>query len=344
MPGWEQVNANGFGDPLTRGVSSLEVFGGQLYAGASNWETGGQVWVLGADGQWLKVVDAGFGSGAANPAVIDLAVFKGQLYSGSGWNTEAPGQVWRSSDGMNWQPVTIDGFGDANNIAVTNFIAFKGMLYAGTGSVNDSAQIWRSTTGGSGTWRQVAPDESGLAGNVTGFAVYKGALYAAIEPADGFGAPIQVWRSTNGSNWVTVTADGFGDARNESTGGFAQFGGYLYLGTRNEETGAQLWRPGDGIYWEMVVGDGFGDLNNIKIESLFIYDNLLHAATYDPPMGLQLWHSADGIHWEQVTANGFGDSNNFSTLWNSATINYQGRLLIGTWNDAEGGELWRFTP
>jgi hypothetical protein len=344
MPGWEQVNVSGFGDPLTRGVSSLEVFGGQLYAGASNWEAGGQVWVMGADGQWLQVADSGFGSGAANPAVIDLVVFKGQLYSGTGWNTEAPGQVWRSSDGMNWQPVTTDGFGDANNIAVTNFAAFKGMLYAGTGSVNGSAQIWRSTTGRSGTWRQVAPDESGLAGNVTGFAVYQGTLYAAIEPADGFGAPIQVWRSMNGSNWVTVTADGFGDERNESTGGFAQFGGYLYLGTRNEETGAQLWRTPDGIHWEMVVGDGFGDLNNIKIESLVVYDNLLHAATYNLPMGLQLWRSADGIHWEQFTANGFGDSNNFSTLWNSATIKHQGRLLMGTWNDAEGGELWMFTP
>lgn len=344
MPGWEQINVSGFGDPLTRGVSALEVFRDRIYAGASNWETGGQVWRLGGDGQWLQVTEAGFGSGAANPAVIDLHVFNGQLYAGTGWNTEAPGQIWRSADGFDWRLVTTDGFGDADNIAITNFVAFKGMLYAGTGSVNGSAQIWRSNNGNSGTWRQVAPDGTGLTGNVTGFAAYKGVIYAAIEPADGFGAPVQVWRSVNGSQWVTVTEDGFGNERNESTGGFAQFGGYLYLGMRNEETGAQLWRTRDGIHWEMVVGDGFGDLNNIKIESLFVYDNLLHAATFNPPMGLQLWRSADGIHWEQVTANGFGDSSNFSTLWNSATIKYQGQILIGTWNDVEGGELWRFTP
>ncbi len=31
-PDWEQVNVDGFGDPLTVGVSSLEIFRGQLYA------------------------------------------------------------------------------------------------------------------------------------------------------------------------------------------------------------------------------------------------------------------------------------------------------------------------
>lgn len=92
------------------------------------------------------------------------------------------------------------------------------------------------------------------------------------------------------------------------------------------------------------MGDGFGDLNNVKIESLFLYDDLLYATTFNPYLGLQVWRSADGLVWEQVVANGFGDGNNDATLWNSATLLYQGRILIGTWNDVEGGELWRFTP
>ncbi len=344
LPGWQQINLSGFGNPLSRGVSALESFGGQVYAGASNWETGGEVWRLGPDGQWIRVNEPGFGSGAASPAIIDLFVFQGQLYAGTGWNNETPGQLWRSSNGTNWQPVTTDGFHDSDNIAITNFVAFKGMLYAGTGTIDSSAQIWRSHSGKPTSWERVAPDTSGLAGNVTGFAVYKNALYAAIEPAGGISGTIQVWRSMNGSDWAVVTDDGFGDPFNGSTGGFAQFGGYLYLGTRNEMTGAQLWRSSDGMHWEQAVGDGFGELNNIKIESLFIYDDQLHAATLNEAMGLQLWRSADGADWEQLTANGFGDSANTATLWNSATLQYQGNLLIGTWNDAEGGELWRFTP
>jgi hypothetical protein len=221
-------------------------------------------------------------------------------------------------------------------------VVFKNMLYAGTGSTDDSAQIWRSSSGKSGTWRQVAPDGPGWTGNVTGFAVYKNRLYAAVESS--IGAPPQVWRSANGSDWTTVVADGFGYENSESSGGFAQFGGYLYLGTRNDETGAQLWRTSNGTNWAQVVGDGFGDLNNNKIESLFTHDDLLYAATQNPSLGLQLWRSPDGVNWIQMTANGFGDSGNSSTLWNSATTEYQGHLVIGTWNGNEGGEVWISNP
>jgi hypothetical protein len=61
-------------------------------------------------------------------------------------------------------------------------------------------------------------------------------------------------------------------------------------------------------------------------------------------MGLQIWRSTDGISWQQIISNGFGDSANFSTLWNNATIEYHEQILIGTWNNVDGGELWMSTP
>jgi hypothetical protein len=338
---WQQVNDNGFGDPLTISVTALEMFHGRLYAGTYNLNAGGQVWRWKTNGQWQPVSEAGFGSGALIPSVVDLIVFHGKLYAGMGLDA-APGQVWRSKDGTNWQPVTTDGFGDGENSAITNFTLFKGSLYAGTGNTNGSAQVWRSTSGNNNSWTQVAPDGPGLAGNVTGFAVYKNVLYAAVEPSSGVD-PAQVWRSTNGSDWTTVTSDGFGDPGNISTGGFAQFGGYLYLGTRNEVTGGQIWRTKDGARWKLVVGDGFGDASNIKVESLLLHDGLLYAATFNW-LGLQIWRSADGTHWQQIVADGFDNSNNFSTLWNNATQEYQGQIFLGTWNAVDGGELWMSTP
>ena len=340
-PSWQQVNTNGFGDSQTNGVISLQVFKYQLYAGTAN-GSGGSVWQRQADGQWQQVSEAGFGSGSAAPAIVDLAVFQGQLYAGMGWD-DAPGQVWRSVNGTSWQPVTTDGFGDSGNIAITNFAVFKGHLYAGTGTIDGSAQIWRSITGSNNSWTKVAPDGSGLSGNVTSFAIYKSVLYAAIESSSGVD-PAQVWRSTNGSDWTAVTTDGFGDSSNISTGGFAQFDGYLYLGTRNDVTGGQLWRTMDGLHWEMVIGDGFGDISNIKIESLLVHDDLLYAVTFNPQTGLQIWRSEDAINWEQIISNGFGDSNNFSTLWNNAFTEFQGHIVIGTWNNVDGGELWMSTP
>ena len=339
-PSWQQLGTNGFGDNQTIGVISLEVFQGRLYAGTANW-SGGSVWRQAPDGQWQQVSEPGFGGGSAATAVIDLAVFQGQLYAGIGWG-DGLGQVWRSGNGISWQPVTTDGFGDSGNTAITNFAVFKGQLYAGTGTADGSTQIWRSKSGNQNSWTQVAPDGPSLSGNVTGFAVYKGVLYAALEPASG-AEPAQVWRSINGSDWTIVTADGFGDPNNISTGGFAQFDGYLYLGTRNEVTGGQLWRTRDGLNWEMVMGDGFGDMSNIKVESLLVHDGLLYAVTFNW-QGLQIWRSADAINWEQIISNGFGDSNNFSTLWNNALTEFQGHIVIGTWNYVDGGELWMSTP
>ena len=343
VKGWQQVNVSGFGDPQNTGVISLEVFQGKLYAGTSNGNMGGQVWRWQNDGQWQPVSEPGFGSGPSNSSIVDLAVFQGHLYAGMGWSAD-PGQVWRSTDGTTWRSVTTDGFGDGGNIAITNFISFNGMLYAGTGTTGTSAQIWRSQNGKSGSWAQVGPDGPGLAGNVTGFAVYNDVLYAAIEPADGQPVPAQVWRSSDGSDWTVVTADGFGDESNISTGGFGQFGGYLYLGVRNDATGGQIWRTADGTWWEPVLTDGFGNVNNIKIESLWVYQGILHAATFTQQTGVEIWRSADGINWTPFSANGFGNSNNFSTLWNNATAEYQGKVFLGTWNDIDGGELWMYTP
>lgn len=339
---WKQVNVDGFGDPQTISVTALEVFHGQLYAGTNNLDAGGQVWRWQKDGQWLPVSEMGFGSGALLPAVVDLVVFQGRLYAGIGWD-DAPGQVWRSQDGTNWQPVTTDGFGDGGNIAITNFAIFKGMLYAGTGTTSVGAQIWRSKNGDSGSWTQVGINGPVLIGNVTGFAVYKDVLYSAIEPAGGTSAPIQVWRSTNGSDWMPITLDGFGDEFSQTTGGFAQFRGYLYLGIRNDTTGGQIWRTKDGAQWELVVSDGFGDANNVKVESLLLHEGFLYAATFNLLSGVQIWRSTDGMSWEPVSTNGFGDSNNFATLWNNATAVDKGHILMGTWNFATGGELWMST-
>jgi hypothetical protein len=71
-------------------AQTTEVFRARLYAGATNWDTSGQVWGLGEVGPWLQVSEAGFGGGFLIPAVADLAVFQGRRYAGTGWNG-APG-------------------------------------------------------------------------------------------------------------------------------------------------------------------------------------------------------------------------------------------------------------
>ncbi len=345
VPEWKQINFNGFDKPSSRGVTALEVFQGQLYAGVSDWYVGGQIYRQDDDIDWHLVTSPGFESTQAhnNPAITDLAVFNNQLYAGTGWGG-ANGQVWRSPDGMTWEPVTTNGFGDGANGSVSTFTVFNGLLYAGTGNTTSGAQIWRSPSGDSGDWIQVAPDVTGTenAYQVTALAAFRGSLYAALETNVESPSPAQVWRSSDGSSWDTVISDGFDDANNTQALGFAEFGGYLYLGTLNEVTGAQLWRTADGTIWLPVISDGFGDSSNLKVDMLSVFAGSLYAGVANAETGIQIWRSNNDLYWEQVNPDGFGDSNNVATMWNNSIAVLDGYMHLSTWNDANGGELWMF--
>lgn len=138
-----------------------------------------------------------------------------------------------------------------------------------------------------------------------------------------------------------LSATGFGDANNTQTGGMTIFGGYLYVGTRNDVTGAQLFRTANGTTWDAVINDGFGDLDNFKIEMIYTWNGSLFAGTDNYISGVEIWQSADGLVWNQINLDGYGDSNNRGLLWNSSTIEYLHHLYLGTNNLINGGEIWQ---
>jgi hypothetical protein len=49
----------------------------------------------------------------------------------------------------------------------------------------------------------------------------------------------------------------------------------------------------------------------------------------------------DGSRWEQVNVDGFGDRFNHNII---AMEFFNGDLYAGTWNAAEGTQVWRATP
>jgi hypothetical protein len=334
VPGWQQANINGFGDRHNFGVMALEVFSGTLYAGAYNGDNGGSIWRSTDANTWTQVTQPGFGSAYTNtnPAIVDMVVFNGQLYASTGWGDS--GQLWRSPNGTTWNQVVGDGFGDANNSSIEAMAVYSGTVYVGTGNANRGSQIWRSSSGDNLSWTNVVTNGLGCGDchNVAGLIVFNGSLYAAVEGRTDPPTGIQIWRTTNGSDWSQVGATGFGSTDNYQTGGFAIFNGYLYVGTRNDATGGQLWRSNDGTAWSHVPVDGFGDLNNTKIESPFVNNGYLYAGTQNGVTGIEIWRSADGLTWSQINPDGFGDSNNTDTTWSSSTASFNGSLFIGTWN------------
>ncbi len=345
IPTWEQVNGDGFGDVKELEVSALEAFNSYLYAGTYNLIDPLQVYdgariFRSPDGvTWTAVTGPGFQNphDSAPPAILDFVVFGTRLYASTGRGGN-PAQIWRSSNGTSWAPMVSAGFGDPDIHDIAALAVFNNVIYAGAGSQVSGAKIYRSSTGDSNTWTLVTPAAATMAGaGVTGFEVFNTTLYATVESE----APLQIWRSSNGSTWTVAVSNGFGDSQTTSTGGMAVFGGYLYVGAGNTTAGAQLWRSNNGTSWVEAIPPGFGDPNNKTVEMVFVFQNQLYVGVQNDQTGIEIWRSADGTNWEQVNADGFGDSKNTTTNGSHAAADYLSQLYVGTSNIVTGAELWR---
>ena len=354
VPGWRQVNINGFGE-RTNLISTLGTFGSYLYAGTYNF--GGnvaQLWRSGDGLNWSPIITNGFGK-PSNVGIDHLTEFNGRLYAGT-WNqidTSTPpntmgGEIWRSSDGLNWDAVVTQGFGDPTNGEVFRFAVFNDTLYASTWSYTDEHgfEIWRSSTGNSEDWTRVISNGFGDANNVAApsFEVFNNFLYAGTYNMNTGG---EVWRSNTGDSgsWSQVNTDGFGDAGNVIITALAAFKGHLYANTLHPQgtTGAQIWRcqTCDGSDWQKVVDNGFGNADTRGMSALEIFNEHLYFVVGNSVSGMEIWRTADGMNWEQVGFAGFGDSNNYATYWDNSTTVFNNSLFIGTFNSANGGEVWR---
>lgn len=348
VPGWKQVNINGFGDRNNWTANRMSVFGGYLYVSTDNEVTGGEVWRTTNGTEWNQVDLDGFGI-ISNTGVRIGEVLNGYLYAGTK-NQATGGEIWRSIDGLNWTQVVSGGFGDSNNYIVERVIVFSNTLYATTNNDVTGAGVWKSSTGNPGSWTQCNVDGFGDSNNTSlwAAAVFSDHLYVATAQWGNTYTGVEVWRCAicDGSDWSQVNTDGFGDPENRSPW-IRPFNGYLYVTSRNVNTGAQIWRCAkcDGSDWEQVVSNGFGDINNVGSSFMIEFDGYLYAGMSNEVTGVEVWRTTDGIHWSQTNIDGFGDSNN-TDIWSGAVFN--NRLFLGTRNDAgwaspaNGGEVWMF--
>jgi sugar lactone lactonase YvrE len=368
VPDWAQRNLNGFGSPNTRGVASLEVFNGTLFAGSMDYSGTGARRIMRLDNgptgpTWAEAVGAGFGS-PENVFIHTLAAWDGYLYAGTQhWyvneNRSGGSEIWRSADGQTWTPVMTGGFGDTNNLEIFQLTPYSDTLLASVWNDMAGAQIWQS---GNGTdWNRVASDGLGKAANqaVIVMAPFDGYLYGGTYTVNRSGEPspgCEIWRSAAGSDWVPVVTGGLGGASCYSVQSLASFGGYLYAGTgvydpdAGRYPGGQIWRCSAAsgcdakTDWEAMIDPGFGKPANLAILSLTVADGRLYATTYNSVTGMEVWRTSDGDTWEQVGFAGFGDLHNSSASWQNSVAVWEDTLWIGAINNANGGEVWQFQP
>ena len=136
VPGWQQVNSDGFGDQDAGEVTALETFNGYLYAGTHNpidpepLYDGAGIFRSPDGVAWTSVIDPGFGNthDIAPPAILDFIVFNNRLYASTGRGNAS--QIWRTLNGTIWAPMDVTGFSDPDNVDITALAEYGGRIYA----------------------------------------------------------------------------------------------------------------------------------------------------------------------------------------------------------------------
>jgi CSLREA domain-containing protein len=259
---WGNIVDDGFGDEGNTEVFRLGEFRGELYAGTWKYDgSGAEVW-RSADGViWEQVNADGFGD-TGNESVLTFAIRGDYLYAGT-YNPMTGGELWRSLDGTVWDQVNQDGFGTAANRGVSGLAVFHDHLYAiTTGTAPDQgAQVWRCYhCGVLADWEVVVNDGFGDGENagMSGLEVFQGALYAVVGNNT---TGLQVWRTTNGTDWQRSGSPGFGQADNARSywdNALTVYNDLLWVGTLNPTSGGEVWQSECmpyGVYVPLVCRD-----------------------------------------------------------------------------------------
>lgn len=245
-----------------------------------------------------------------------------------------------------WQQLNESGFGGSNTRA-SGMAVFDDSLYAGTINQVQKCQVWRYD--GDTNWTQV--NENGFGGNnsaVQGIGVFDGELYVGTT---NFSTGCEVLRYDSGTTWTQVNESGFEDGKEAGVARvLVVFNGQLYAGARNDTDvggilGAQVWRYDGGVTWTQVNEDGFGIApsgNNRSVESMAVLDGTLYAGTWNDIDGCQVWRYDGGIAWTQVNEDAFGNMPSSGYSVALAMEVFDGDLYVGTRNDEDGTEVWRY--
>lgn len=348
-------------------IISLMLNGSNVYAGSSNDNDNGQVYLHDTGTSWNNV-------GALNNGGVSVIAIKNNtLYTSTANSGNSTGMVYQYTANM-WTPI---GTGALDGTPVySTTIDSSGVYYAGTqsnifkylaanklwiqlGNLNDSNKVAALTTYGNNIYAGI-PDGNIFVSNNNGGSwnlIYSsdlyqvsdlltsttGKLYASVNYYDSNGDQIlkdgRVQEYNSSTNTWTVLA---GNASRQSLDGSPinsitmDSAGNLYAVTAGMGSGGLVWKyPAGGNAWIML---GLGTLDGNPITSV-VTDSLLNVyAATSAVQGNQIQggnvFKYNGLYWTQI------NSYPLDTLGvNSLTFDATGNLYAAT----AGGYVWEYS-
>lgn len=254
---WELSSPPVFGDYTNASIIDMLPCGDYLYVGTLNVRHGFQLWRTTAEGpaphHWELVIDRGADRGAYNQAVLSMAEFQGDLYVGTciqngGFDRvyqvgPAAGEVLRVRQDGSWDIVVGDpritrhglktptsgmraGFGNPMNGYIWRMQVHDGVLYVGTCDISSFVPFSSVDTWPDHVRRLLDPRS----------------LEKFLDRLGG----CELWRTTDGDNWLPVTRNGFDNRYNLGIRALVSTPHGLFAGTANPFGPKVAVRDGDG--------------------------------------------------------------------------------------------------
>ncbi|XLS27821.1 kelch repeat-containing protein [Flavobacteriaceae bacterium M23B6Z8] len=168
-------------------------------------------------------------------------------------------------------------------------------------------------------------------------AVFEGKVWSVggINAYSGGDASSDVWSSTNGVNWISVTSDQF-EARTGHT--LTVFDNKLWLIGGRSNSGMFLrdvWYSEDGTNWTLATDSGA--FLSAAFHSTVVFNGRMYLITDSSGGNVSVWSSTNGADWRNETSTAFPAREKFrSVVFNNEIYVLGGELTTTIYN-----EIWR---
>jgi hypothetical protein len=285
LTNWSQVVGPGtatvLGDTVTEIIRMTVNGASDLYFGTHDASRNPARVYHSADGAtWTHITSIANGyAPSGNSSIGGLAAQGTNLFVAT--VNDAGAQIWKCQLGGAGFSKVAD-FGSGLHLATganpnVNFVSYlyaasNGVVYASTSHLVNGAPaspqngfLYQSSDAGT-TWTRNRGVGNGF-GNANNWHIsclleFRGCLYGAVNNSSTGG---ELWRTSDGLNWVNVLTNGINDRRNIELHHLSVDNGFLWVATMPRPGVAdEVWRSSDGTNFVQSNLSGFGDTNNFS--------------------------------------------------------------------------------
>ena len=271
--------------------------------------------------------------------------FKKRMWVIAGFGGEHKNDVWSSPNGVHWGTATQDAAFPARQMHAST--VFRGRMWvaggddvATTGLFDQMNDVWYSKNGKN--WWQATASAAFSSRYDHTLTTFKGAMWLiggrSYDGVTGTADHADVWKSTNGKDWILIEDDAPFGGRGGHTAVVHNKKLWIIGGSSIDGWKNDVWYSSDGLSWTEATDDAdFSPRSNHQTVSdgkrMWLSSGRFGANYYD-----DIWCSFNGSTWTEVET-----SQAFPGRDGHTSLQFNKRLWIINGKDGSSlGDIWYF--